>query len=72
MAGIEKTPISFLNELCSKYKTNPPFFKILQHEDANSIGSFECIAWAFGKSAKGTGFSKQKAKHDSCSQLLSK
>lgn len=72
MMTIEKTPISFLCELCRKYHTNPPFFEFYRHEDANSTDSFECIAGAFDKCAKGTGYSKKKAKHDACSQLLSK
>lgn len=66
----EKTPTSALQELCDQEKVPKPTFECIPHEDDPKM--FVYIVEAFNIFTKGSGRSKQLAKHDACANLISK
>lgn len=66
----EKTPVSTLQELCIQEKVRVPMFESIPH--GSDAKMFAFAVEAFGIFSKGSGRSKQEAKHDACANLISK
>lgn len=65
-----KTPTSVLTEIAVHYKVAPPRFETVS--DTHDPKVFICIVRAFDTLAKGTGHSKNEAKHAASQVLIGK
>lgn len=68
----KKTPASALQELCDQEKVAKLTSEYIPQESDPNVPIFTYAVEAFGIFAKGSGRSKQLAKHDACANLISK
>jgi hypothetical protein len=70
---IAKTPITVLQEICTKSRANPPEFADMDGNCGKVHDPvFKCECRLFELRAIGTGHSKKKAKHKSALEMLKK